>query len=226
MAAINIGTNDDEGHDEDLAPVRCPSGATFWVFGRELNYYQDRARRYLEDNHFTNVSDLQDVDRMIMLETMCWRWSIWISQQKDYWHDPIDEDALQKRINATSVELRQIKSALGIDKVSRDKQRGEDSVAKYIENLKIRAKQFGINRESQLDKALELFQELSRLVTLHDNCTDDERLETRVDNIAGEDLRITTEDLLKWIREIAIPEYELIDAYFREHTQKLFIREM
>lgn len=208
-----MSSHDD--HDDDLKPVRTPSGGTFWVYEREMNYYQDRAKRYLSDNHFQNVSDLQDLDRVLQGELMCWRWGIWLSQQKDYWGDPVDEQSLQKQIKENSTELRQLKSSLGIDKVTRDKQRGEDSVSKYIENLKIRAKEFGINREKMLDKGLELFQQMSALVTLHDNCTDDERRE----------MHVTTEDLIEWLRSTAIPEFTAIDLYFREHTQRLWIRD-
>lgn len=204
-----------DGHDEDLKPVKTPSGGTFWVFDREVNYYNDRAKRYLNDNHFQNVSDLQDVDRMLNSELMVWRWQTWVSQEKDYWGDPVDVDALQKRVKESSTELRQLKASLGIDKVTRDKQRGEDSVSKYIENLKIRAKEFGINRERQLDKALELFQQLSALFTLHDNSTDDEQRE----------LHVTIEDIKEWIRTTAIPEFNVVDAYFREHQQKTWIRD-
>lgn len=203
-------------HDEDLVPVKLPSGGIFLVYGREVKYFQERVKRYLEDNHFTNVADLQELDRIVSMETMMWRWSIWVSQQKDYWFDPIDEKELQKQNKETSTEVRGIKGALGIDKVTRDKVRGEDSVSKYLENLRIRAREFGVHREGQLSKALELFNELDAKVTLFDNCTEDERRETGA----------TLEGVMAWIRDDVIPRYRELDEYFRKNTQRFWIRDM
>jgi hypothetical protein len=115
------------GHDEDLVPVKTPSGSTFWVYGRESKYWNDRVKKYLTDNHFTNIADLQVLDRVIMLELFCWRYGIWQSQQEDYWHEPVDEPQLGKQIKEASTELRALVISLGVDKVSRDKVRGEDS---------------------------------------------------------------------------------------------------
>lgn len=203
-----------DDHDDELRMVMMPSGGAFSVYEREVGYFQDRVRRYLQDNHFTNVSDLQDVDRMIILELLSWRYSTWVSQQKDYWGDAVDEPGLNKSIKETSTELRQIKASLGIDKVHRDRQRGEDSVSAYLENLRTRAKEFGVMREGQLDKALELLNQLKALVTLHDNS----------DEVEQREMHCTTEDVLDWIRETLVPEYDQVDDYFRNHQQKLWIR--
>jgi hypothetical protein len=203
------------GHDEDLTPVQTPSGSAFWVYGREKKYWNDRVKRYLTDNHFTNVADLQVLDRIIMLELFCWRYGLWQSQQEDYWHEPVDEAQLGKMIKEASGELRQLVQTLGIDKVSRDKVRGEDSVAKYIENLKIRAREFGVMRENQLGKALELMAEIKARVTLYDQCTPEERREMQCD----------IEHLLDWMRTVAFPDYDAIDEHFRTNSQRFWIRE-
>lgn len=202
--------------DGDEVSVSLPSGGTLHVYGLEVGYFDDRVRRYLEDNHFTNVSDLQTLDTVITLELLCWRWGNWLSRQKDYWGDPVDEKELAKQLKETSAELRQLKGNLGIDKVTRDKVRGEDSVSKYIENLKLRAREFGIMREKQLNVALEYFQELKARVDLYDNTTDDERRE----------MHCTVEDLLRWIREEAIPTFDAVDLHFRTSQQRFFIRDM
>lgn len=206
---------DVDEHDDDLRAVMLPSGGLFHVYEREVGYFQERVKKYLSDNHFTNVADLATVDQILMGELLVWRWMNWVTQQKDYWGDPVDESGLSKTIKDLSTEIRQLKSSLGIDKITRDRQRGEESVAAYIKNLKIRAREFGVNREKMLDKGLELFQQLKAEITLYDNCTEDERKE----------LGKTTEDLLNWIRNVAIPEFDKVDAHFREHQQKLWIRD-
>lgn len=199
---------------EDTRPVTLPSGALFYVYPQEVAYFQERVKRYTSDNHFTNVADFQDIDRMLIMELLCWRWGTWISQQTDYWKEPTDP-GLARTLTTTSAELRALKKALGIDKETRDKQRGEDSVAAYVENLRIRAREFGVMREKQLDRALELFNDLKRIMTLHDNSDTEERHEQHVEE----------KDVFKFIREHIIPEFDEVDAHFREHTQKMWIRE-
>lgn len=199
---------------EGTFEVLGPSGSTYTVLSpEEVAYWEDKSSRYLSDNHFINVSDLQEVDRMMMMELMTWRWANWISTGKDYWNDPVDEAALQKQLKEFSTELRLIKKGLGIDKGTRDKDKG-DSVSDYLENLRRRAKEFGYHREQQLSKSLVLFNELRSLVTLMDNCTPDEQRE----------MHCSQEDVFSWIRETAIPEYEAIDEHFRRNQQRLWVR--
>lgn len=205
----------EEEHDDELRPVMLPSGGLFQVYDREVVYFQERVKKYLSDNHFTNVSDLATLDQILMGEMLVWRWMNWVTQQKDYWGDPIDESGLAKTIKEMSTELRQLKGALGIDKITRDRQRGEESVSAFIKNLGIRAREFGINREEMSAKSIELFQQLKADITLYDNCTEDERKE----------LGITTPELLAKIRDELIPEFDAIDEYFRSHKQKMWIRE-
>lgn len=206
---------DDDLHDDDLRAVMLPSGGLFHVYDREVGYFQERVKKYLSDNHFTNVADLATVDQVLMGELLVWRWMNWVTQQKDYWNDPVDEAGLSKTIKDLSTEIRQLKSSLGIDKITRDRQRGEESVAAYITNLRIRAREFGVNREKMLDKALELFQQLKAEITLYDNCTEDERQE----------LGKTQDEIFAIIRDHIIPEFDAVDEYFRKHQQRIWIRD-
>ena len=200
---------------EDGLPVKLPSGATFYVLTKdEEKYFKERVTRYLKDNHFVNVSDMQDVDRMIEMELLTHRWALWLSRQKDYFGDAVDERALRSTLNDYSGELRQLKKSLGIDKVARDKQRGDDSVQEYLANLRVRAKEFGVNRSKQFDKVIELFQQAQALLVLHDNSDPTERMEQRC----------TTEDVLDWFRTVAFPEFNAIDEEFRNTKQKMWVR--
>lgn len=205
-------------HEDEMRPVVLPSGALFKVHSSEEDYFTDRVTRYMDDNHFTNVSDLQDLDRVLIGEVLIWRWGQWVMQGRNYWGDPIDDTAMQKSIKEMSNELRQVKGSLALDKVSRDRQRGEDSVSAYLANLRTRAMQFGIKRNKEQDKALELFHQLKSLVTLYDNCTDDERIERKV----------TMDHIFYWMREVAFPEFERIDEHFRREgpeAQKAWIQD-
>lgn len=205
---------------EEGLPVRLPSGAVYTVMTQaEVEYVEDRTRRYLEDNHFVNVSDLQDVDRMLMMEVLSFRWSLWISTGRDYFGEPIDDNGYRRSLNDYSGEVRQLKKTLGIDKVARDKQKGEDSVSAYLEQLRVRAKEFGIMREEQCSKAIQLAQDLRALMTLHDNSDEKERAELHCD----------TEDVLDWIRTVFDPEFEKVDEYFRSKQpdgQRYWVRQM
>ncbi len=209
---------DEEEHEEEMRMVALPSGAPFKVNHREEDYFRDRSRQYLEDNHFTNVSDLQDLDRVLIGELLIWRWGQWLMQGRNYWGEAIDDSTLQKSIKELSSELRQVKASLSMDKVARDRQRGEDSVTAYLANLRIRAMHFGVKRNEEFNKSLELFHKLKSLVTLHDNCTDEERRERKVN----------MDDIFRWLRETAFVEFDAIDEKFRnegEMAQKLWITE-
>lgn len=196
--------------------VASPSGSKMFVLTQgEKAYYEDRAKRYLADNHFVNVSDLQDVDRLLMLELMVTRWGTWLSQETDYWGGAIDPDVLQKSVKEYSTEIRQVKRTLGIDKLNRDKEKGE-SVADYIETLRKRAREFGVMRNEQAVKAITLFKELEALMIFYTNCDERERQENNVE----------VDDVIEWITKVAIPEFNVIDEKFRENQQKYWIKEL
>lgn len=197
--------------------VILPSGAEFLVLtSDEVNYVKDRVSRYLTDNRFSNVSDLQDIDRMVMFELFVHRWSLWISKGVDYFNDEINERQLSDRVKDFSSEIRQLKKNLGVDKVARDKVRGDDSVSAYLQQLRSRAQEFGVMRNEQFNTVLELFHELKAKIEYHDNCDEVERLEGQ----------ITQDHIFEWIRDTAIPKFQAIDDEFRENVQKMWIRKM
>ena len=208
-----MATTDPDLNENGL-PVRMPSGAVFKVLTRsEVDYLDERVAKYTHEFAWTNPSDLQDVDRMLILELMVYRWGLFLSMSKDYFGDPIDEQALRRSLNDYSGELRQLKKSIGLDKVSRDKERGDDSVPAYLERLRQRAKEFGINRNKMMDKGLELSQQLIALYTLYENCDEQERHEQQCG----------AEDILSWIRDVYIPEFQSVDEAFRKNHQTYWI---
>lgn len=207
----------DEEVNENGIAVVLPSGVSFVVLTEaESAYVAKRVSQYTDEFRWTNVSDFQDVDRIIILELLVYRYGIFVSKMKDYFGDTVDEIALRKTIHDYSGEIRQLKKSLAMDRVARDKSLDEDTVASYLEKLRIRAKEFGINRDNMTAKAVELGQQVIALWQLHVNCTPDERLE----------MQCTAEDLVKWLGDVFKPEFEAVDKHFRETNQKIWIADM
>lgn len=199
----------------DGLPVRAPSGAEYKVLtAEEVASYEDIAKRYLEHNSFSNMSDLQELDRIIIMELIFWRWSNWLSLEKDYWGDPIDVDEQNKRLKILSGEIRLVKKGLGVDKSSRDKDRGS-SLAEYIENLGRRAKEFGYHREKQFEQGMILINEVIAKAIWNGNA----------DDIEKKELHVSDREVLDWIRDDVAKRYNDIDNHFKMNTQRFWIRD-
>lgn len=211
----NLIEEDDEEEIETLE-VTGPSGAVFTVMGiEEKTYYEDMARQYLEHNKFVNVSDLQDLDRVLFFELLSYRYSHWVLNKKDYLGQGIVEKELHTAIKEMSMETRLLKKALGMNKVSRDQDRGE-SINEYWENLKERAKRFGYMRNQQAIMAITLWKELQGIVTLNQNSDEQEIRE----------LKSSFGDIVDWLLEEAFPKFDAIDAEFRKTDQQYWIKEI
>lgn len=198
-----------------LHPVETPSGATINLMAlEEQEYYSRRRSQYLEHNHFTNVSDLQDVDRLLTLEVMVYRWSVWLTRGFDYTMARVDEHALKTNIKEYSTEIRLLKQSLGLDKVNREKDKGE-SVSDYLENLRRRARQFGVHRNNQYEHAVTLMARLRTMVTTFDRCDSEER----------EELDLSEDAIIEFIRNEVIKPWDEIDAEFRKE-QRIWVQEL
>lgn len=198
-----------------MFPVQTPSGSMINLMTQdEADWFDERQKLYVSQNKFTNQSDLSDLDRVLFMECMIHRWSTWITQGFDYFMARVDEKQIQQNIAEYSKELRQIKKSLGIDKVTRDQSKAE-SVGDYITKLLQRAKEFGYHRNEQYQKAVTSIYELKTMVGLYDRSDETER----------EDLGLSQESILEWIRTNLIAEWDELDASFREE-QKMWIREL
>lgn len=197
-----------------MRTVTLPSGSTWPVHETEVAYFKDRSKRYLKDNDFQNISDLSDLDRLLSLELLCFRWANWISSGRDYWGETVDENSLQKALKEHSGEGRQLKKQLGLDRETREKTRGEDSVDMYLARLRQRAKHFGYMRNDQANKAIELFQELKGIMILNQNCDEIEQVEQKC----------RMSDIVTWLMDEAFPEFDAIDLEFRKKEQFQWVR--
>lgn len=179
----------------------------------EANKYEDIRDRYIRDNAFPNVSDLQDLDRLLVLELMIYRWQLWLTQGFDYQSARVDESALKSMVKEYSTEIRLLKLALGIDKATRDKEKGE-SLADYVAKLLERAKIFGYHRNRQYEKAVTAFWKLRSMVMTYDRCDEEER--TMLD--------LSPESIVEWVRTEIIKDWDDMEAAFRK-DQAIWIRD-
>ena len=206
---------DEESDDsEDFVEVTSPSGATVRVMNQEeADHYERISAQYQTDNKFTNISDLLELDRILTFEIASYRWSQWFNRGEDYQGRKISAPDAQKALEFFSKEIRGIKKDLGIDKSTRDRDQGEN-LASYIQNLGIRAKEFGITRNKQAVAAITLLMEIRSLISLYENSSDSERKE----------FGATLENLVNWIKEKG-DEFDKIDAELRK-SQTYWVREL
>lgn len=197
-----------------LFTVVSPSGSELHLQTQEeADWYEDRRDRYLADNVFPNVSDLQDLDRLLMHEVFTYRWGLWMAQGFDYLFSRVDETDLTKKLRDYSVEIRLLKGSLGIDKSTRDKEKGE-SLADYTEKLLQRAKVFGYHRNDQYELSVTKFYELRSMVTTFDRCDEEER----------STLDLSHETIFEWIRTNVIKPWDEMSESFRKE-QAMWVRD-
>lgn len=199
----------DNPYGVQLFPVTSPSGSVINLQNEgEAEWYQNQARRYLEDNRFTNISDIEELSRLLTCEIMIYRWSMWITQGFDYMLARVNEVELKNSIREYSTEVRQIKQALGIDRATREKDKGE-TLGDYIQTLLKRAKEHGVHRNEQYSKAVTYIWALVSQVRTYDRCDEQERRE----------LDLSPEKMIDWFRETVIPEWEQLNEDYRKEQQ-------
>lgn len=188
-----------------LFTVVSPTGSPFHLQTEQEGIWYERQRdQYLEHNRFTNVSDLEDLGRLLTLEIMVYRWTTWLTQGFDYLAGRVHETELKNAIKEYSVEIRLVKASLGIDRAQREKDKGE-SVGDYVATLLRRANEFAIHRNEQYAKSVTFLWELISMVETHDRCDAQERRE----------LDLSPESILEWVRTHIMPEWEQLNDDFR-----------
>lgn len=196
--------------------VRQLNGHVLEVMGEhERDFYVGQQRRYLDENRYTAASDLADLDRLLFLELLDFRWRSWLARGSDYDGplSPSAEEQLRKNLKENSPLISQIKNDLTLTKNQRDKEQAE-SVGAYINELKKRAKEHGVRRERQLTRALALVNELFSLVGTYQRSNQLERSKIGLER---------PEDILDWITNHMRPQYDEIDNYFRTHSQRYWL---
>lgn len=209
------GTDPEEG---DAFAVELCSGETLTVMtGVEQRWFDSTKGKYLAETKFTDNTDLQDLDRLLGLELMLFRWNQHLASGYDYQRNLVDDDLLRKQIKDQSESITRLKGSLGMDKRSRDAALNEGNFAAWFADVKRRAKLFGIHRENQLNAALSLMQELSGIVGAFDRSDEEERKKLGYESET---------QILAWVREEMLPAFHEVDAHFIEHEQKLWTRDL
>lgn len=202
-----------------LIKVKTVSGFEIEVMGRvEAKYFRDQMAKYLAENKFTAVTDLADLDRLLFLELLIFRWTCWLSSGKDYdgYMTQNVEDQIRKNIKEVGPQISTIKQDLGLTKSQRDKEAFE-SVGQYIVDLKARAKEHGVRREKQLTVAICLVKELFSLIGTYDRSNELERSKIGLESEA---------DIIDWCRNHMKPTFDEVDDHFRANSQKYWVRKV
>lgn len=219
------GGDDDFFDGDDRSETGTPtfevelcSGETLLVLtDQERRWFLDTKAKYLAQNKFTDVTDLQDLDRLLGLELMMFRWTQFLSAGRDYDRNLIDEEQVRKQVKEQSDAITKLKASLNLDKKSRDAALNDGNFHTWFMDVKRRAKVFGIHRENQLHVALGLMNDLSGIVGSYDRSDEEERRKLGYESEA---------DILRWIREYMLPEFKKVDEHFLENEQKLWKRDL
>jgi hypothetical protein len=193
------------------------SGARFEVLSEAERDYWNHARdKYLDQYKFENVSDLQDLDKVLVGEVLSFRWGSWLTREADYDGRSIEEqeDKLKKQKRELDQETRILKEKMGLNRAHRQDSE-QQNVADYLETLLKRAKEFGVHRDHQIAKAIDLLHEIFTQVGLYYRTDEEERAH----------LRVQPEDIMQWLLDVAKPEFEAIDDAFRKN-QTLWIKDV
>lgn len=205
----------DDSEILEMVEVEGASGARFKVMGQdEADWFTANMARYLDQYQFENIADMQDLDRLLALELLSYRGAVFLIRGSDYEGNMADEKAIRDHKEKIDREIRQIKEHMGMGRKNRLEE-DRQSASDYLRDLLSRAKEFGVHRDHQIAKAIDVMSEVKKLVGLHDRCDEEERIH----------LGVTPDQILGWLRDVAIPEYDLVDSKFREN-QKLWIREI
>lgn len=184
---------------------------------QESEWFNETRDSYTKDLKLTEATDLRDLDRLLVLELMVFRWTQQLASGTDYDGDMIDDEQVRKNIKEYSDQINKVKESMGLSKKIRDAAAAEGNFAAWLSDLKSRAKVFGIHREKQLGKALTLMNELFAIVGAFDRADQEERKK-----LGFEDEK----EILDWIRSTMKAEFVAVDDYFREHEQRYWIRDM
>ncbi len=208
-----LASEEESIHESETIVVKGASGVElFEIYRQEATWFENNLKRYMEEYRFENIADLQDLDRLLGLELLSYRYAHWMIRGVDYDGLSFDEKAIRDHKNKMDTEIRLIKAHMGMNRKSRVESE-QQSVSEYLSELLRRAREFGVHRDTQIAKALDLMAELKKLVGLHDRTDDEERTM----------LGVHADQIVSWIRDVAIPEYDAIDDAFRKN-QRLWIK--
>jgi hypothetical protein len=180
----------------------------------EARWFNDTREAYRDQLRFTEITDLRDLDRVLVMELMIFRWTQWLASGKDNDGWDIDNvDTIRRNIGDYSAQITKVKDSMGLSKKVRDDAANDGNFSLWLQDLLSRARVFGFHRENQLQKALVLVQELSSIVGSFDRSDAEERGKLGFDS---------EHEILEWVRHTMLPEFRAIDEHFRDHEQRMW----
>ncbi len=195
--------------------VEGSSGTEYRVLTtEEAVWFESALEKYQEQYNFDNIADLQDLDRLLSMELLSYRYSAWLIRESDYYGNAYDDKVIRDSKDKIDKNILSLKAHLGIGRKNRVESE-QESTADYLSNLLQRAGEFGVHRDNQNAKILNLFMDLKTLIGLHDRSDDEERTYNHVH----------PKDIMDWIRTVALPEFAKLDDHFRKN-QKLWIKDL
>lgn len=180
----------------------------------EARWFNATRDSYLEQLRFTEITDLRDLDRILIMELMIFRWTLWLASGKTYDGWDIDNaDAIRRNIKEYSDQITKVKDSMGLSKKVRDDAANDGNFAAWLQDLTSRARVFGMHRQNQLQRALVLMNELSSIVGSYQRSDAEERHKLGFE---------TEHDIIEWISNTMLPEFREIDEHFRTHEQRMW----
>jgi len=217
-----IGVEGPEPHTSPHAGPPIPSGkfvdlvsggAAEVLTQAEVDWFNSARTRYMAQARFTDHTDLADLDRLLGMELLLYRWNQWVMSGSDYDNRRIDDMELAKKIREASTAISALKDNMGLSKKSRDA--GASSVSEKWADLLRRARAFGYAREEQTRAALLLMNELSAIVESYHRSDDEERRKLGFPD---------EHSIVEWVRTNALPRFREVDAHFRANVVSTWVR--
>lgn len=198
--------------------VMLVSGKPIEVQSRlEVEWFQETRNTYLLETKFTEATDLRDLDRLLVLELMVFRWTQWLAKGKSYDGDFTDDEQLRRNIKEYSDQINKIKESMGLNKKARDASAADGNFQQWIDDIKRRAKLFGVHRVRQSTEAIVLMKEIFSVTDTFMRADAEERQKFGYK---------TEADIVNWIQDVLRPRFNELDDYFLEHDQQYWAKDM
>lgn len=200
--------------DPEKHVVQTVSGEDMTVQTPAESRWYARTRSDYEDQlRFTETTDLRDLDRVLLIELMLFRWGNWLAAGNDYDGFEVDEDKLRMQLRQFNDQLTKVKDSMGLSKRVRDAATAEGNFTVFLQDLKMRAREFGLHRDNQLQKALALMNDISAVIGVYRRSDKEEREKIGFPDEAS---------IIAWIEAEILPAFHSLDEHFRRNTQRMW----
>lgn len=186
---------------------------------KEVDFYNRAQSKYVGENSFTVASDERNLDRLVLMETLMFRWQSQLASGLDYSGQPLtyaETEGLRKNLKEGAITISNAHIELGLNKMQREKDKVE-SVQAYVNNLLSRAKERGVHREEQVDLILNLFMEYTAHCGAFSRADDYER-----GRLGFPD----AQSLVNWWLEVGQPRFKDHDDAWRAGSQKYWRKDI